>query len=65
MMACKKAQFFKVGAYDEKIKKWGKEDWLLFFEFYKHGFGCIRSREPEFIHHYHKSLKPDDFVPLF
>jgi predicted glycosyltransferase involved in capsule biosynthesis len=65
MMACKKAQFLEVGAYDERIKKWGKEDWLLFFEFYKHGLGCIRSREPEFIHHYHNTLKPDDFVPLF
>jgi glycosyltransferase involved in cell wall biosynthesis len=65
MMACLRAHYIKVGGYDESIREWGKEDWLLFFEFYKNKIGCIRSREPEFIHQYHESLKPKDFVPLF
>lgn len=65
MMAARKSDFLKTGGYDESIKEWGKEDWLLFFEFYKLGIGCIRSNEPEFIHHYHDSLKPEGFVPLF
>lgn len=65
MMASRKSDFIKTGEYDESIKEWGKEDWLLFFEFYKIGIGCIRSNEPEFIHHYHESLKPEGFVPLF
>lgn len=65
MMACRKSDYLKTGGMDESIKEWGKEDWLLFFEFYKHGIGCIRSNEPEFIHHYHPSLKPENFKPLF
>jgi hypothetical protein len=37
----------------------------LFFEYYKNGVGCIRSKEPEFIHHYHESLKPEGYENLF
>lgn len=65
MMATSRSKYFEVGGMDETIKEWGKEDWLLFFSFYKKGIGCIRSNEPEFIHHYHESLKPDGFKPLF
>lgn len=65
MLCTLKADFFRVGAYDEQIKEWGKEDWLLFFEYYKHGIACIRTRERYFVHHYHPSLKPAGFVPLF
>ncbi|MBL7837632.1 MAG: hypothetical protein JNM67_08955 [Bacteroidetes bacterium] len=65
MMACYKSDFIKAGQLDETIKDWGKEDWLLFFAFYKIGKACIRSNEPNFVHHYHKSLKPEHFKPLF
>jgi glycosyltransferase involved in cell wall biosynthesis len=65
MMGSYKQQFLNIGGYDESITEWGKEDWLLFFEYYKKGIGCIRSNEPEFIHHYHESLKPEGFIPLF
>ena len=65
IMASQRQQFLDLGGYDESITDWGKEDWLLFFEYYKNGVGCIRSKEPDFIHHYHKSLKPEDFIPLF
>jgi predicted glycosyltransferase involved in capsule biosynthesis len=65
MMATNKATFLKVGGYDETITTWGYEDWYLFFAFYKHHIACIRSNEPEFIHHYHESLKPEGFKALF
>jgi glycosyltransferase involved in cell wall biosynthesis len=65
IMASLRQQFIDFGGYDESITDWGKEDWLLFFEYYENGIGCIRSKEPEFIHHYHESLKPEGFIPLF
>jgi glycosyltransferase involved in cell wall biosynthesis len=65
MFASQKKLFLKAGGYDESITEWGKEDWLLFFEFYKIGISCIRSNERDFIHHWHPSLKPKDFKPLF
>jgi glycosyltransferase involved in cell wall biosynthesis len=65
MFASRKTDFEKAGRYDETIREWGKEDWLLYFAFYKQGIACIRTREKDFVHHYHPSLKPDGFVPLF
>ena len=65
MFASRREDFIKAGKLDESIREWGKEDWLLYFAFYKAGLACIRTKEPDFIHHYHPSLKPDDFVPLF
>lgn len=65
MLGCLKSEFEAVGGYDESIRQWGKEDWLLFFEFYKHGIACLRTRERGFVHHWHPSLKPADFTPLF
>jgi glycosyltransferase involved in cell wall biosynthesis len=65
MFASRKMDFIKAGRFDESIRTWGKEDWLLFFGFYRAGISCIRTKEPDFVHHYHPSLKPDDFVPLF
>lgn len=65
MLCTFKDDFFRVGAYDERIREWGKEDWLLFFEYYKHDIACIRTRERYFVHHYHPSLRPEGFVPLF
>ncbi len=65
MMASTKQGFFEVGGYDESITQWGYEDWYLFFAFYKKKIACIRSNERDFIHHYHPSLKPEGFKPLF
>lgn len=65
MFASRKSDFIKAGQYDESIREWGKEDWLLFFAFYQQGIACRRTEERDFVHHYHPSLKPDDFVPLF
>jgi glycosyltransferase involved in cell wall biosynthesis len=65
MFASRKKDFIKAGRYDESIRTWGKEDWLLYFGFYKKGIAAIRTRERDFVHHYHPSLKPHDFVPLF
>lgn len=65
MLATTKSNFIKTGGYDESIKEWGKEDWLLYFEFYKKGISCKRTFESNMIHHYHPTLKPKDFKPLF
>lgn len=65
MFAAYKNAFKLTGGYDETIVTWGKEDWLLYFEFYKNDIACIRTREKEFIHHYHASLRPADYVNLF
>ncbi len=65
MLATIKSNFIKTGGYDESIKEWGKEDWLLYFEFYKSRISCRRTFEKEMIHHYHPSLQPKDFKPLF
>ncbi len=65
MMASSRATFLHIGGYDETIISWGYEDWYLFFAYYKHQIACIRSNEREFIHHYHESLKPKGFKPLF
>ncbi len=60
-----KSNFIKAGMYDESIKEWGKEDWLLYFSFYKKGIACLRTKEKNMVHHFHSSLKPKDFRPLF
>lgn len=65
IMASQRQQFIAFGGYDENITEWGKEDWLLFFEYYKNGIGCIRSKERDFVHHYHESLKPEGYENLF
>jgi glycosyltransferase involved in cell wall biosynthesis len=65
IFASRKIDFIKAGKYDESITEWGKEDWLLYFSFYKNGLGCVRTREANMVHHYHPSLRPADFVPLF
>lgn len=65
MMACRREDYVLCGGLDERIKTWGKEDWLFFFEFYKNGLAGMRSNEKDFVHHYHPSLKPENFEPLF
>jgi glycosyltransferase involved in cell wall biosynthesis len=64
MFASKKSDFLKLGMFDESIKKWGGEDWDLWFRFYENGFFPYRNRQKWLFHHYHKSLKPDDFEPF-
>lgn len=65
LFASTKTNFIKAGGYDESITEWGKEDWLLFFAFYKHGIACIRTNEKDMIHWPHVSLKPEGFEKLF
>ncbi len=65
IFASTRANFLSAGKYDEGIKEWGKEDWLLFFGFYKNGVSCIRTNELKMIHLPHQSMKPEGFVKLF
>ncbi|MBC7425667.1 MAG: hypothetical protein H7321_03940 [Bacteroidia bacterium] len=65
IFASLKESFVKAGLYDESFKTWGHEDWLLYFEFYKNDIAALRTFEPGIKHHWHPSLKPEDFKPLF
>lgn len=65
LFAATKIQLEKTGMYDAEIKTWGKEDWDLFFRFYKAGICPVRSRVNGLYHHWHKSLKPDNYTNLF
>lgn len=65
LFACSKKQISKTGAYDQNFTTWGKEDWDIFFRFYKNGIMPFRTRENELLHHWHESQKPTDFTPLF
>ena len=65
MFAASKEQFYKAGAYDEKYKQWGDEDWDLWFRFFKAKTLPIRTRCRGLFHHYHPSLRPDDYKPGF
>ncbi len=65
LFASTKFNFIKVGQYDETITTWGKEDWLLYFAFYKNKIAGYRTNESGMIHHPHESLKPEGFEKLF
>ena len=65
LFASTKSNFIKAGQYDETITTWGKEDWLLYFAFYKNKIAGYRTNEREMVHHPHKSLKPEGFEKLF
>jgi hypothetical protein len=65
LFASTKSNFIKVGQYDETITTWGKEDWLLYFAFYKNKIAGYRTNEREMVHHPHESLKPEGFEKLF
>lgn len=65
LFASTKSNFIKAGRYDETITTWGKEDWLLYFAFYKNKIAGYRTNELEMIHHPHERLKPEGFVKLF
>lgn len=60
-----KEDWMKLGGYDESFTSWGKEDWDLFFRCYKKGIFPYRNRIDKLFHHWHKSLKPADFDPMF
>lgn len=51
--------------YNETIKGWGAEDWDMFFRFYQKGIMPMRSRCNGLYHHWHQSMKPADWNPLF
>jgi predicted glycosyltransferase involved in capsule biosynthesis len=65
MLGCHRHQFEATKGFDERIVEWGKEDWLLYFEFYKIGIAPFRTQEPLMQHAFHQSLKPKGFKPLF
>jgi hypothetical protein len=65
IVACTKKHLERSGMFDESITSWGGEDWDLFFRFYRAGIMPLRTRCQSLVHHYHPSLKPDDFKPVF
>lgn len=65
IVACTKKQLERSGMLDESITSWGGEDWDLFFRMYRAGIMPLRTRYHALVHHYHPSLKPHDFKPVF
>jgi glycosyltransferase involved in cell wall biosynthesis len=63
VFASRKKDFLKIGAYDENYKTWGKEDWDLWYRFYLHAYYPLSFRVSNLYHHWHPSLRPDDFSP--
>jgi hypothetical protein len=53
------------GVLDEKYSSWGKEDWDLFFRFYKAGIMPLRTRVKGLYHHWHTPSRPADFKKMF
>ncbi len=51
--------------YDEKYTEWGKEDWDLFFRFYKNGIAPLRSRVKGLRHHWHPGSQPEGYQKWF
>lgn len=51
--------------YDENFRSWGGEDWDMFFRFYRSGIMPLRTRCEGLYHHWHKSLRPEDYKNLF
>jgi glycosyltransferase involved in cell wall biosynthesis len=58
-------QLLETGLYDETFLEWGKEDWDLFFRFYKAGIMPLRTRTKGLYHHWHPSSKPEDYTNMF
>lgn len=65
IVACTKKHLERSGMLDESINNWGGEDWALFFRLYRAGIMPLRTRSYHLVHHFHPSLKPADFKPLF
>ncbi len=51
--------------YDEKFQSWGGEDWDMFFRCYQSGIMPLRTRCKGLYHHWHESVKPDQYKNLF
>lgn len=64
MFAANKSDLINIGMYSETFTQWGGEDWELWLRFYKYGFYPFRNKQRGLFHHYHHSLKPENFVPL-
>jgi glycosyltransferase involved in cell wall biosynthesis len=60
-----KKQLQRAGMFNENIQSWGKEDWDLFFRFYKCGIMPFRSRCKGLYHHWHTSNKPENYENMF
>lgn len=58
-------QFKHTGWYDESFTGWGKEDWDLFFRFYKKGFAPFRTHCKGLYHTWHPATKPADYQNMF
>ena len=65
IFASLKVDFDKAGGYNEKYTEWGKEDWDLFFAFYRHGIAPVRTKTKDLYHTWHESVKPRDFKKWF
>ena len=65
IFAATKKQLEKTGYYDEKYLTWGKEDWELFFRFYRNGIAPRRTNCEGLYHHWHPLSQPADFVKWF
>ncbi|MBU6325492.1 MAG: hypothetical protein KJS92_08385 [Bacteroidetes bacterium] len=65
ILACNRKHLERSGMLDERITTWGGEDWDLFFRLYRAGIMPLRTRCRNLVHHYHPSLKPADFKPVF
>lgn len=65
IVGCTKKHLERCGMLDESFTTWGGEDWDLFFRLYRAGIMPLRTRCHDLVHHYHPSLKPADFKPVF
>jgi len=55
----------KAMVYDENFNSWGGEDWDMFFRFYQSGIMPLRTRCAGLYHHWHESLRPENYEKLF
>jgi len=63
--ALRRSHFETLGGLDESYTQWGHEDWDFFFRCYRAGIMPLRNRVYGLVHHYHPSLKPEGFKPMF
>ena len=65
LFAAHKQWHAKALVYNETLSQWGGEDWDLFFKFYQNGIMPLRTRCAGLYHHWHPSLEPPDYKPVF
>jgi hypothetical protein len=63
--AMRRSHFEALGGLNENYTQWGHEDWDFFFRCYRAGIMPLRNRVYGLVHHYHPSLKPEGFKPMF